>query len=129
VKLYEFVDEFYYVKKFQDAYKRVVVPLGDKSFWPQVDIGEAVGAPLSKRLVGRQQKNRFRSCLEGGSGKSQVPTRKKKTRKMIRGQFRCPNCGELRHRKNSSKCHLNRTKKRQDSSFYAHNFIILESLI
>jgi hypothetical protein len=57
VKLEEFVDEYYYVEKFQNAYKRVVVPLGDKSFWPQVNIGVIVGAPLSKRPMGRQQKN------------------------------------------------------------------------
>jgi hypothetical protein len=57
VKLEEFVDEYYYVEKFQNAYKRVVVPLGDKSFWPQVDIGVTVGAPLSKRPMGWQQKN------------------------------------------------------------------------
>jgi hypothetical protein len=55
--LEEFVDEYYYVEKFQNAYKRVVVPLGDKSFWPQVDIGVTVGAPLSKRPMGWQQKN------------------------------------------------------------------------
>jgi hypothetical protein len=32
VKLEEFVDEYYSVEKFHKAYKRVVVPLGDKSF-------------------------------------------------------------------------------------------------
>jgi hypothetical protein len=56
VKLEEFVDEYYSVEKFQNAYKRVVVPLGDKSFWPQVDTDQAVGALLSKRPVGRQRK-------------------------------------------------------------------------
>jgi hypothetical protein len=38
VKLEEFVDEYYSMEKFQNAYKRVVVPLGDKSFRPEVDI-------------------------------------------------------------------------------------------
>jgi hypothetical protein len=31
VKLEEFVDDYYSVEKFQVAYKRVVVPLEDKS--------------------------------------------------------------------------------------------------
>jgi hypothetical protein len=51
--LEEFVDDYYSVEKFRDAYKRVVVPLGDKYF-----------------------------------------------------------CGELGHRNNILKCHLNGTKKR-----------------
>jgi hypothetical protein len=93
VKLEEFVDEYYSIEMFQNAYKRVVVPLGDKSFWPQVDIGVPVGAPLCKRPIGRQQKNRFKGCLEGGSGKN--TTDNEKTRKLIRDQYRCPNCSEL----------------------------------
>jgi hypothetical protein len=100
------------MEKFQNAYKRVVVPLGDKSFWPQVDIGVAVRAPLCERPVGQQRKNRMKGCLEGGSGKKAMD--KEKMKKLIRGQFRCPNCGELGHIKNSTKCHLNGTKKMQD---------------
>jgi hypothetical protein len=42
VKLEEFVDDYYSVEKFKNYYKRVVVPLGDKSFWLQVDIGVLV---------------------------------------------------------------------------------------
>jgi hypothetical protein len=56
MKLEEFVDEYYFVEKFQAAYKRVVVPLGDKSFWPEVDIRVPIQAPLVKRPVGRQWK-------------------------------------------------------------------------
>jgi hypothetical protein len=54
VKLEEFVDEYYSVEKFHNAYKRVVVSHGDKLFWPEVDIGVPIGAPLRKRSVGRQ---------------------------------------------------------------------------
>jgi hypothetical protein len=32
-------------------------------------------------------------------------------------QFRCQNYGELEHKKNSLKCHLNATRKMQDSPF------------
>jgi hypothetical protein len=49
-------DEYYSVKKFRNAYKRLVVTLGDNSFWPEVDIGVPVGAPLVKRPVGQQRK-------------------------------------------------------------------------
>jgi hypothetical protein len=99
----EFVHEYYSVEKFQNAYKMVVIPLCDKSFWPKVDIGVLVGAPLSKRPVGRQRKGRSKNCLEGGSGKKPSDKEKEKTKKMIRGLFKCPNCGELGQRKNSPK--------------------------
>jgi hypothetical protein len=56
MKMEEFVHEYYSVEKFQNAYKRVVIPLCDKSFWSEVDIGVPVGTPLGKRTVGRQQK-------------------------------------------------------------------------
>jgi hypothetical protein len=69
VKLEGFIDDYYSVEKFKNVYKRVVVPLGDKSFWPNVDIGVPVGAPLVKRPVGWQRKNRIKGCLEVGSGK------------------------------------------------------------
>jgi hypothetical protein len=35
------IDDYYSVEKFQAAYKRVVVPFGDKSFWLEVDIVHA----------------------------------------------------------------------------------------
>jgi hypothetical protein len=56
VRLEEFIDDYYSVEKFQAAYKRVVVPLGDKSFLPEVDIRVPVGAPLVKRLLGGKEK-------------------------------------------------------------------------
>jgi hypothetical protein len=49
MRLEEFIDDYYSVEKFQAAYKRVVVTLGDKSFWPEVNIGVPVQAPLVKR--------------------------------------------------------------------------------
>jgi hypothetical protein len=49
----------------------------------------------------------MKGCLEGGSGKNE------KARKMLRRKYKCPNCGDFGHRKNSPKCPLNSTKKRQ----------------
>jgi hypothetical protein len=77
-----------------------------------VDFAKEVDAPLGKRGVGRQRKNRIKSCLEGGSSKNKPSNDTEKTKKVIRGKFRCPNCGELGHRKSSYKCPLNGTKKR-----------------
>jgi hypothetical protein len=54
------------------------------------------------------RKDRIKGCLKGGSGK-----KPEKAKKMICGKFKCPNCDELGHRKNSPKCPLNGTKKRQ----------------
>jgi hypothetical protein len=49
VKLEEFVDDYYSVENFQAAYKRVVVLLGDKSFWTGVDIGSASSSTSSEK--------------------------------------------------------------------------------
>jgi hypothetical protein len=108
-----FVNEYFSVAKFKKAYARRVEQLGDRSFWPEVEIAVDVGAPLSKRAVGRQRKNRIKGCLEGESGKKLSGNETEKAKKLIRGKFKCPNCGELGHRKNSLKCRLNGTKKRQ----------------
>jgi hypothetical protein len=100
-----------------------MVPLGDKSFWPEVGIAVPVRAPLVKRPVGRQRKNRMKGCLEGGSGKKKSG-KERKTKKLFRGQFQCPNCGELGHRKNSPKCYLNGTKKCHCSCDYTYNILV-----
>jgi hypothetical protein len=78
-----------------------------------VDIGFHVGAPLGRRKVGRQRKNRIKGCIEGGSGKKTSANKTEKARKLVCEKFKCPNCHEPGHRKNSLKCPLNGTKKRQ----------------
>jgi hypothetical protein len=64
-------------------------------------------------VVGPQRKNRFKCCLERGSVKkpSEKYIGKAKTKTLSRGQFKCPNCQELGHRKNSLKCPLNEIKR------------------
>jgi hypothetical protein len=97
----------------------------------QVEIALDVGAPLGKRAVGRQRKNRMKGCLERGSCKKQSAkdTDKPKTRTLLRGLFKCPNCQELGHRKNSPKCPLNGTKKRQIIFFMCTNFDTITAII
>jgi hypothetical protein len=106
----EFVDEIYSVQRFKATYEGSIEQLRDKLSWTFVDFAKYVSAPLGKTCVGRQRKNRIKSCLEGGQTKKQNGTHHK-YRQMIRGKYKCPNCGELGHRKNSPKCHLNGTKK------------------
>jgi hypothetical protein len=108
-----FVDDYFSVDKFKKAYGRMIESLSDKSFWPKVNLADEVGAPLGKRSVGRQRKNRIKSCLEGGKGKKKVSGNENENeRKILRGKIKCPNCGQLGHRKASPKCPLNGTKKR-----------------
>jgi hypothetical protein len=117
----DFVHEYYSVEKFKKAYARRVELIGDKSLWTKVDIAHEVGSPIAIRGVGRQKKNRIKSCLEGGSGKKKAQGNEtEKTKKLIHGKFKCSNCGELGHRKNSYKCPLNGTKKRQVVTCFHH---------
>jgi hypothetical protein len=83
VKLEEFVDDYYFMEKFQGAYKRIVVPLGDKSFWPDVDIRVPVRAPLVKKPVEWQRKNRIKGYLESESVKKKSDKEKEKTKKLF----------------------------------------------
>jgi hypothetical protein len=114
-----FVDDYLSVKKFKKAYAREVEPIADRSYWPQVPIAAYVGAPILKRVVGRQRKNRMKGCLEGGSGKKADTKESVKDKKLVRGKCKCPNCDELDHRKSSPKCPLNETKKRQVTIIHA----------
>jgi hypothetical protein len=98
-----------------------------------VDLPFQVGEPLQKGVSAAKEK-RIKSCPKGGSGKPKfgskvVGNENEKTKKMVRGKVRCPNCGELGQRKTSYKCPLNGTNKRQDLSFCSllylfHPFVI-----
>jgi hypothetical protein len=70
-----------------------------------------VGAPILKRAVVQQRKNRIKGCLEGESSKKASATDIEKAKKIICGKFKCPNYHELDRRKNSPKCPFNGTKK------------------
>lgn len=73
-------------EKFKKAYEGRIEQLGDKSFWPKVEMASEVGAPLGRRGVGRQRKNRIKGCLEGGRGKKACANETEKQWKVIRGQ-------------------------------------------
>jgi hypothetical protein len=95
-----FVDDYFSVENFKKAYARRIESVGDKSCWPQVAIAEEVNAPIFKRSVGWQRNNRMKSCLEGGAAKKKhsIPEDEKE-KKLLRGKIKCPNCGQLGHRK------------------------------
>ncbi len=105
----DFVHDYYSVAKFKAAYERLIEPMPDKSQWPQVTLPNPVAAPIGKRAVGRQRKQRIKSCLEGGGGKS---TKTTETKTFIRGPVTCQRCDQKGHRQASYKCPLNGTKKR-----------------
>jgi hypothetical protein len=117
VGMENFVDDYFSIENFKKAYAREVHPIAGRSFWPDVEIVAYVGAPLLKRPVGHQRKNRMKGCLEGGSGKKTEKNESEKAKKLICGQFKCPNCDPLGHRKASPKCPLNGTKKRHVTPF------------
>jgi hypothetical protein len=103
LQIEDFVDDYYSLDKFKATYRGLIQPMPDKSQWPKIDLGFILGAPLGKRLVGRQRKLRIKSYLEGsGSGKKKKP--------MIRGPVTCQRCGEKGYRHASYKCPLNGKK-------------------
>jgi hypothetical protein len=67
--------------KFKKAYAREVEQLADRSYWHEVEIVAYVGAPLLKRVVRQQRKNRMKGCLEGRSGKKASGNETEKTNK------------------------------------------------
>jgi hypothetical protein len=118
VRMGGFVNEYYSVERFRNAYKRLIEPLSGKKQWPKADISSFIGTPLHKRGVGHQKKNRFKGPLEGGGGSktsSAKGNKPKKDKKVHRGPVKCPNCGELGHRQSSYKCPFNGTKKMQET--------------
>jgi hypothetical protein len=70
----------------------------------------------------------MKSCVEGGAAKKKesIP-QEEKEKKLLRGKIKCPNCGQLGHRKASPKCPLNGSKKGKPNSsvFY---FVALNAL-
>jgi hypothetical protein len=75
-----------------------------------------IGAPLGKRHVGHQRKNRIKSAIEGGGGKKKPQDegmKTKKEKKRIKDTTKCKKCGQLKHRQSRYKCPYNGTKKRK----------------
>lgn len=69
VKLENYINPYYSVALFWNAYNSIIEPLPDKSQWPKVDLPFVLGAPLAKRNLGRYRKLRIKGCLEGGGSK------------------------------------------------------------
>jgi hypothetical protein len=59
VGIENFIDDYFSVEKFKKSYGRLMEELGDRSLWPKVYIGFHVSAPIGRRKVGRQRKDRM----------------------------------------------------------------------
>jgi hypothetical protein len=91
VEIEHFVDEYFTVEKFKKAYVKKIESIGDRVFLPKVDFAAHVGAPLGKRSVGCQRKNRIKGCLEGGGNRKKSNDKEtEKVRKLLRGKIKCP---------------------------------------
>jgi hypothetical protein len=99
VGMENFVGNYFSDEKFKKAYDRLMEELGDRSLLSKVDIGFHVSAPLGRRKVGRQRKNKIKGCPEGGSEKKPSANEIKKAMKLVRGKFKCANCHEVGHKK------------------------------
>lgn len=82
----DFVNEYYSMERFKNAYKRLIEPFPDKSQWPRIDLPSPLGAPLGKRSIGHQKKKRIKSAFEGGGGKKKEAVKEKK---VLRGKYKC----------------------------------------
>jgi hypothetical protein len=103
----DYVDNYFSLDKFREAYAGEIEPLTDRSQWPHVEMNFDMQAPIDKpRGSGRPRKLRFKGFLEGGDG----GPKKKKEPKRLGSQNRCKRCNELGHRQ--STCPLNGPKNR-----------------
>ena len=102
-RMADYMDPCYSVHKYRLAYAGVIQPFPDRSQWPKVDLGFKLLAPLTKREVGRQRKNRIVGCLEKAQGKPRTKGKWK---------VQCKRCLGMGHRSTSPKCPLNGTKKK-----------------
>jgi hypothetical protein len=82
VRMKDFINEYYSIEMFRNAYKRLIKPLPDKKQWQKVDISSFLGAPLHKRGVGRKKKNRFKCAFEGGGGSKNLVLRARSLKKI-----------------------------------------------
>ncbi|CAN6302334.1 unnamed protein product [Urochloa humidicola] len=99
-----YLHPYFSVYHFRLAYAGIIKPLPDKSQWPKVELDYKLLAPLTKREVGRQKKNRIPGCLENKGNKPKGKGA---------WQVTCSTCFQHGHRSSSSKCLLNGTKKRK----------------
>ncbi|KAG8075418.1 hypothetical protein GUJ93_ZPchr0006g45379 [Zizania palustris] len=68
LEIASFVHEYYSVAKFRAAYEGAVLPMPDRSQWPQcVGFGFKVCPPLQKRAAGRPKVTRIRGVLENAN--------------------------------------------------------------
>ena len=104
VKMEKYMNKYFSVKRFREAYMGVIEPLTDRSQWPNVILYFVLHAPLPKRSAGRSRKLRIKGCLEKGGGRKPPP------KGQVGSQNRCKKCEELGHRQTA--CPTNGVRKR-----------------
>ncbi|GJX98462.1 hypothetical protein Tco_0355481 [Tanacetum coccineum] len=77
----KYVDPYYTIKKFKEAYALEIAPVPDRDEWIDMQPGEKIYPPIIKRSVGRPRKNRIIAADE-------QPKRRHK----------CSKCGGCGHR-------------------------------
>ncbi|KAL4584920.1 hypothetical protein LXL04_009531 [Taraxacum kok-saghyz] len=75
----KYVDQYFTIEKFKEAYQFQIAPLPGKDQWMQKD-GEKIYAPIITRPAGRPRKNRIKASTES------------------KRRHKCPRCGEYGHR-------------------------------
>ncbi|KAL4562019.1 hypothetical protein LXL04_034207 [Taraxacum kok-saghyz] len=80
----KYVDQYFTIEKFKDAYEFQIAPLPGKDQWMQKD-GEKIYPPIIKRPAGRPRKNRIKASTES------------------KRRHKCPRCGEYGHREKTCK--------------------------
>jgi hypothetical protein len=64
------VHEYYSIAKFKKAYGNCVKPMTDKKQWPAVNLGFKLWPPILKRAADRPRERRYKSAVDGGTGKT-----------------------------------------------------------
>ncbi|GKB97036.1 hypothetical protein Tco_0983173 [Tanacetum coccineum] len=82
----KYVDPYYTIKKFKEAYALEIAPLPDKDEWMDIQPGEKIYPPIIKRPAGRPRKNRTIAADEH-----------------TKRRHNCSKCGGIGHRPKTCK--------------------------
>ncbi|GKA56420.1 hypothetical protein Tco_0755492 [Tanacetum coccineum] len=81
----KYVDPYYTIKKFKEAYALEIAPIPDKDEWIDIQPGEKIYPPIIKRPAGRPRKNRIIAAEQ------------------LKRRHKCSKCGGYGHRPKTCK--------------------------